>query len=55
MLLDVVREELDAVLRQARKIITEWLPDEWRWIIVPLTVEIEGSTRNWHEKKPLEV
>ena len=31
------------------------VPEAWKWICVPLTVEIEGSRKNWFEKAPLAI
>lgn len=53
MILDCTEEELADVLAMVTRLITRRLPQAWPWIIVPLTVEIEGSRENWFLKKPL--
>jgi DNA polymerase I-like protein with 3'-5' exonuclease and polymerase domains len=55
MILDCTVSELYDVLARVQKIITKYLPRAWDWICVPLTVEIEGSEKNWFEKKPLAI
>lgn len=55
MLLDVDARELPDVVGRITEIITSDLPRHWPWIIVPLTVEMEGSYENWWSKKPLEI
>lgn len=55
MLIDATPDELEAVLARVTRIITKDLPRAWPWIIVPLSVEIEGSRENWYEKKPLAI
>ncbi len=53
LLLDVVKDELDDVLAGVRRITLDELRKAWRWIVVPLGIDIEGSDRNWFEKKEL--
>jgi len=53
LLLDVVKDELDAVLAGVRRITLDELRKAWRWIVVPLGIDIEGSDVNWWEKKEL--
>jgi DNA polymerase-1 len=55
MLIDCHESEVVSVVEQARRLITEVLPETWDWVVVPLTVEIEGSDRNWYEKRPLAI
>ncbi len=47
---DVHRDELDDYLAMAKQIMTEDIRREWKWIIVPLTIEAEVGERNWYEK-----
>ena len=55
MLLDVHPSEFDAVLAQARHIMTVALPKVWQWLIVPISVEVEagGVDESWFQKKPV--
>jgi DNA polymerase-1 len=53
MLLDVAEEELDDVLGMARQVMVDDLRREWKWIVVPLEVEFEGSRLNWYEKEEI--
>jgi DNA polymerase-1 len=55
MILDCTADELADVLAYAMRLITKELPRAWDWICIPLTVEIEGSEKNWFEKKPLAI
>jgi DNA polymerase-1 len=55
MLLDCTEGELADILAYVQRLITKKLPKAWPWIIVPLTVEIEGSRENWFKKKPLAI
>lgn len=55
MQLDCVEDELEAVLVRVTRIITKDLPRAWPWLIIPLSVEIEGSRQNWYEKRPLAI
>jgi len=55
MQLDCTEDELPDVLARVVWIITKALPRAWDWIIIPLSVEIEGSRKNWFEKAPLAV
>lgn len=50
---DVPHEEMAEFIPMAKEIMTERLPERWRWINVPLTIEIEVSPINgsWAEKK----
>jgi DNA polymerase I len=52
MILDVLPDELEIVKETIKKITCEMLPDNWKWIIVPLEVDmkvypVDGS---WAEK-----
>lgn len=52
ILLDVVPEELDEVLNAAHRIMTQDLLEAWKWIIVPIRVEMEVAPidGSWYEK-----
>lgn len=51
---DVHKSELKEYTQLVYHIMTELLPEAWKWIIVPLEVEIEVSPRgkSWYEKQP---
>jgi hypothetical protein len=53
IVMDVVPEELDAILEKVTELITREIREEWKWIIVPLDFEAEASpvNGNWYEKK----
>ena len=51
---DVHRDELDDYVAEARRVMTEAIRDAWKWIIVPLEIEVEVAETNWFEKKALE-
>lgn len=53
MLIDVHRKELDEFLERVRKIATVQLREAWRWIIVPLAVDVAVAEENWFEKKEI--
>ena len=55
LLADVPEDELDDWLALAKEVMTEEIRREWRWIIVPLTIEAEVGRRSWHDKKPVEI
>jgi DNA polymerase I-like protein with 3'-5' exonuclease and polymerase domains len=50
--LNVHRSELQDVLTKAEQIMTKDVRDAWKWIIVPLEVEVEVGESNWYEKTP---
>lgn len=52
---DVPVAELDDYLVLAHDITTRRLLEEWDWITLPLEVEAEASTVNWHEKSVVEI
>lgn len=54
---DVHLDELDDYIATARWLMTEALLDHWKWINVPIDVEIDVTPPggSWYEKKPLEV
>lgn len=50
---DFLAEELDVVLKRARKIMCEEIREEWKWIVVPLDIESSFAPvdRSWYEKE----
>lgn len=52
MIFDVNPDELDYVVKTAIRITTKELPETWKWIIVPLQIDMEVSPidRPWSEK-----
>lgn len=50
---DVPDDEMAEFVPMAKEIMTERLPERWKWINIPLTIEIEASPINgsWAEKK----
>jgi len=53
ILLDVSPDELEYVIEMAHKITCFEIPEEWKWIIVPLTIDAEVCEidKSWAEKK----
>lgn len=53
LIADVHLDELGEYLAYVKYVMTEWLPKQWKWIIVPLEVEAEISPpgQTWHDKK----
>jgi len=47
---DVPEDEVDQFKQMVTEVMTEILPQEWKWIIVPLVVEITTYSRSWAEK-----
>lgn len=54
ILIDAVIEELQLVLNKIKKIMTADLLKAWKWICVPLSVEVDVTDIDgtWHDKKP---
>lgn len=54
IVLDIYRKELQDVLNKIKELVTRTLPRVWKWLIVPLTVEVEISPvgMSWYDKKP---
>lgn len=52
---DVHVDELEDYVIKARWLMTRVLPKVWPWIIVPLSVEVEVSEKNWFEKEKVEM
>ena len=46
---DSPRKETSSFLEMCREVLTEWLPKQWPWIIVPLGIECKIGERNWHD------
>lgn len=46
---DVHRSELQDYLNKVIEVTTVDLPRHWKWIIVPMVVEVEVSEKNWFE------
>lgn len=55
ILADVCRDELDAFLAEAKRVMTEDVREYWKWIVVPLAIEVEVGERNWWDKVKTEV
>ena len=55
ILLDCTEEELEEVIAMAVYIMTDKLPQTWKWICIPMEVEVETSKTNWHEKKEYKI
>lgn len=49
IIMDVHPDEFDYVLEKVREVTTEWVPQMWKWIIAPLSIEFEVSEidGNW--------
>lgn len=56
ILLDVAPLEVPFIVRNVKRIIEE-IREEWKWIIVPLSVdcEITGINESWDKKKELQI
>lgn len=52
---DVPLAEVDDYLALVFDITTRQLLEEWDWITVPLSVEAEMATTNWHEKQEVKL
>jgi DNA polymerase-1 len=55
LIIDTHRDELDDVLAEAKKVMTEDVRKKWKWVIVPLEIEAEIAETNWFDKKEVEV
>ena len=55
IILDVHPDELDMVIKRVRKVTCHDLPNEWKWINVPLEVDFEicPVDGSWAEKKKM--
>ncbi len=56
VVLDILEEELEAVLAKAHTIMTKELPTAWDWLVVPLIVEAEVAPlgKSWWDKRPVQ-
>lgn len=54
---DCPDDEADEFSAMAKNIMTKWLPALWKWIIVPLEVEVEWTPLggSWYDKKPVHI
>lgn len=52
MIIDVNPKELDYIIKTARRITCELLPQTWKWIIVPLDIDMDVCSvdASWMEK-----
>lgn len=50
ILIDAVESEVAEIVAMAREIMTKAILKHWKWLIVPLEVEVELSTTNWGDK-----
>lgn len=55
LLASVHKNEVEDFIAQAIQITTVDLLKHWKWIIIPLNVEVEIAEDNWYDKKPYEV
>jgi DNA polymerase-1 len=55
MLFDVHPDELIDLLKAVKRVCEQRLVNHWKWIIVPLTIEIEMCEvdKSWYDKKPV--
>lgn len=53
IIMDLWIPEVDRVKRKIKQLVTERLPEHWKWINVPLTMECEIAPENgsWFDKK----
>lgn len=52
---DVPINEKDQFLHMIKRIMTVDVPKLWKWIIVPLEVEMTISEKSWYEKVPVKI
>lgn len=55
ILADVPEEEMSDYIALASRIMTRSVRKHWKWIIVPLDIEVEASSETWYDKKPIEL
>lgn len=57
MLIDVHKDEVDYVIEAAHRIMIKDLMDTWKWIIVPLQIDIVTTPLggNWFQKQEIKV
>lgn len=56
MLFDVPEDEVEELIKLLNEVMTVEVRDEWKWIIVPLSIEVEATPINqsWAAKRPIE-
>jgi len=57
MLIDTIPDEETEIIKVAKKIMCEDIRQYWKWIIVPLDIEIEATNinGNWAEKEEIKI
>ena len=50
---DIHSEEQDGVLQKTKQVMTEEIRELWKWLVVPLDVDVEVSETNWYEKEAI--
>lgn len=53
--MNIYETEFEDVLKKAKQIMCEDIRKEWKWLIVPLTVEASFSPINWHDVKEVTI
>lgn len=48
---DVTKSEIQEYLTVLKRIMTQDIRNHWKWLIVPLDIEVEISESNWYAKK----
>lgn len=51
IILDIIPEEREAVLKLAKRVLTIDVREKWTWIDIPFEVECEISDTSWFDKK----
>ena len=52
---DIHSEEQDEVLQKTKQVMTEEIRELWKWIVVPLDVDVEVTETSWYEKEKIEI
>ncbi len=52
---DVHKSELNDFLLMVKQITTQDIRKAWKWIIVPLEIELEVGEKNWYEKREVKI
>ncbi len=55
ILADVPEKEVNDYIALASQIMTRSIRRHWKWIIVPLDIEVEVSSETWYDKRPIEL
>jgi DNA polymerase I-like protein with 3'-5' exonuclease and polymerase domains len=50
LLADVPKDEISKFLKIAKKVMTKKLLYTWKWVSIPLDIEVEISATNWYDK-----